>query len=127
LAGGTYSVGPTGSYASLTAVAAALANGTTGAAIFELEPTYTTAGETFPISFAGGGCVLTGGVTIRPSASVSSPIVISSANTTATMEFNGILNVTIDGRPGGTGTTSQLTIANTFGKCFCLSFHQRRQ
>ena len=113
LAGGTYSVGPTGSYASLTAVAAALANGTTGAAIFELEPTYTTAGETFPISFAGGGCVLTGGVTIRPSASVSSPIVISSANTTATMEFNGIRNVTIDGRPGGTGTTSQLTIANT--------------
>jgi len=113
LAGGTYSVGPTGNYASLTAVAAALSNGTTGATIFELEPTYTTAAETFPISFAGGGCTLTGGVIIRPSASVSSPLVISSANTTATMEFNGIRNVTIDGRPGGTGTTSQLTIANT--------------
>ncbi|MFN4892397.1 MAG: PKD-like domain-containing protein [Bacteroidota bacterium] len=113
LAAGTYSVGPTGNYASLTSVASAIANGTTGATIFELESTYTTASETFPITFAGGGCALTGGVIIRPSASVGSVINITSSNATSIIDLNGIQNITIDGRPGGTGTTSQLTIANT--------------
>ncbi len=113
ISAGTYSVGPTGDYASLTAVATALENGTSGSVIFELQSTYTIAPESFPITFAGSGCLLTGGVTIRPQASVSSMLSVTSSNSTATIVLSGIQNLTIDGRPGGTGSAKLLTVANT--------------
>jgi hypothetical protein len=113
IAGGTYSVGPTGTYTTLTAALAAASGGSTGPVIFELQSAYTSAGETFPITLASSACPVTGGITIRPEASVASTLTITSANTTATIDFNTGSNITIDGRPGGVGTSQFLTIANT--------------
>ena len=111
LAAGTYTVGPTGNYASLTAVTAALASGTAGPTIFELQPTYLSAVETFPITFVTPACALTGGVIIRPQAGAAG-LSITSVDVTGTINFNGGSNITIDGRAGGAGP-SQLTISNT--------------
>jgi hypothetical protein len=38
---------------------------------------------------------------------------IASSNATATIDLNAATNITIDGRPGGVGTTSQLTIIDS--------------
>ncbi len=110
---GTILVGPTGTYTTLTAAIAALSSGSSGPVIFELQPAYTSAGETYPITFPSNTCInSTNTLTIRPQTGAAG-LVITSANTTATLDFNGATYITIDGRPGGTGTTSQLTIANT--------------
>ncbi|MBK6994060.1 MAG: right-handed parallel beta-helix repeat-containing protein [Lewinellaceae bacterium] len=111
LAAGTYTVGPTGTFASLTAVTAALANGTAGPVIFELQPTYLSTVETFPITFLGSPCPYIGGVTIRPQAGAVA-LSITDANATGTININGASNITFDGRAGGVGL-SQLTIENT--------------
>lgn len=111
LAAGTYTVGPTGNYTSLTAVTAALASGTTGPVIFELQSTYVSTVESFPITFSSSACLL-GSVTIRPAAGATG-LSITSSNTITTIDFNTAQNVTFDGRPGGIGTTSELTISNT--------------
>lgn len=113
LAGGTYSVGPTGTYASLTAAIAAItANGITGSVILELQPTYVSSVETFPIVLGAVACANSGTtVTIRPQ-SGSIGLSITSASTTATIDFNGGKYYTIDGRPGGSGS-ADLAIGNT--------------
>ncbi|HEV7783520.1 MAG TPA: hypothetical protein VGO58_19735, partial [Chitinophagaceae bacterium] len=111
LAGGTYSVGPTGTYLSLTAATAAIANGASGPVIFELQNAYVSGVETFPILFSSIACPVAS-VTVRPESGASG-LVITSANTTATIDINGANYLTIDGRPGGTGIVSQLTISNT--------------
>jgi hypothetical protein len=105
---GTKSVGPTGDFATITA---ALAGGISGATILELQSTYTSTGETFPIAFplcSNSGSTLT----IRPEVGATG-LVITSSNTIATIDLNGVSYVAIDGRPGGLGTTSQLSITNT--------------
>jgi hypothetical protein len=110
---GTYSVGPTGAYTSLTAALAAANLGVAGPTIFELQATYVSTVETFPLTislFPCGSGVNT--VTIRP-ATGATGLVISSNNTTATIDFNTGSFVTIDGRPGGVGTTRELQIINT--------------
>ena len=120
LAAGTYTVGPTGTYASLTAVTAALAGGTAGPVIFELQPTYLPAVETFPITFSAGACPLTGGVTIRPQTGAVG-LSITSANATGTINFDGGSNITFDGRAGGAGP-SQLTISNSTLTGYSIQF-----
>ena len=112
LATGTYSVGPTGTYLNITAALSALTNGTSGAVVFELQAAYSSAAETFPLTLTNGACSLVGGVTIRPETGATA-LSISSASTTATIDINGGSNFIIDGRAGGTGTTKELTIANT--------------
>ncbi|MGB4937647.1 MAG: hypothetical protein WBO30_11575, partial [Ferruginibacter sp.] len=113
LAGGTYSVGPTGTYTTLTAAIAATSGGITGPVIFELQTTYTSGAETYPITFPANGCTgPVNSITVRPVTGAAG-LVITSSNATATVDFNGASYVTIDGRPGGVGVTSQLTIANT--------------
>ncbi|HMK24787.1 MAG TPA: PKD-like domain-containing protein, partial [Chitinophagaceae bacterium] len=112
LAAGTYTVGPTGNYPSLTAVTTAISGGITGSTIFELQSTYNSAVETFPITFAASSCSFVGGVTVRPQTGAVG-LVITSANATATIDINGATYLTIDGRPGGVGVISQLTISNT--------------
>lgn len=115
LSAGTYSVGPTGTYAKLTNVAAALnTSELTGNVVFELQPAYDgTVGETFPITFnqfgtAGGNWT----VTIRP-ASGATALQIAGSSTTAIIDLNGVKRLRFDGRPGGLGTTNELTVANT--------------
>ncbi len=114
IAGATYSVGPTGTYPSLTAALGSLnTNGTAGPVILELQSTYVSTVETFPVTIGTIPC--SGNIntlTIRPEASAIN-LSISSANTTTTIDINGGTFVTIDGRPGGTGTAKQLSIINT--------------
>ncbi|MBK7432586.1 MAG: hypothetical protein IPI66_00985 [Chitinophagaceae bacterium] len=110
---GTIPVGPTGTYPSLTAAFAAIAGGISGPVIFELQATYLSTVETFPLVFPNNGCVgPVNNITIRPEVGAVG-LSITSSNATATIDFNGANYVTIDGRPGGVGTTSQLTLANT--------------
>lgn len=112
---GTISVGPTGTYTTLTSAIAALstASGISSSVILELQSTYTSSGETFPITFPANTCLTASRtITVRP-ASGATGLSITSSNTTATISFSGANYVTIDGRPGGTGTTSQLAISNT--------------
>ncbi len=120
LAAGTYTVGPTGNYLSLTDVNVALANGTAGPVIFELQPTYLSTVETFPITFLGTPCPYVGGITIRPQAGAVG-LSITSANATGTISINGASNITFDGRAGGVGL-SQLTIENTAVTGYALQF-----
>lgn len=104
--------GPTG-YATLTEAFADLnlvgvcANGST----FELQSNYVSTAETFPIVYSYTGASATSPVTVRP-ASGATGLSISGSATAIFQVVNGDY-LTIDGRPGGTGTTSQLSITNT--------------
>jgi hypothetical protein len=113
LAGGTYTVGPAGNYLTLTAALTAASAGVTAPVIFELKNTYTSSGETYPLVFASNPCITnTNNLTIRP-ATGATALEINSGDAVATIDLNGAKYITIDGRPGGTGTTSQLSIINT--------------
>jgi hypothetical protein len=106
---GVIPVGPTGTYSTLTAALAALANGVGGSVILELQSAYTAAGETFPITIPFNACLTaTRTLTIRPEAGANG-LVITSSNAGPTIDFNGAKYVTIDGRPGGTGTAIAVT------------------
>jgi hypothetical protein len=122
---GNRTIGPTGNYASITAAIAdvqAAGNGLGGALVLELQAAYVSTVETFPLTIpALNGASAANTLTIRP-ASGATALSISSADiTAATVNLNGAQFVTIDGRPGGTGSNagsgggaaSQLTIANT--------------
>ena len=132
---GTKSVGPTGDYASLTAAIVDIQAQTLGGAfILELQATYVSTVETFPLSIpALNGASAVNTLTIRP-ASGATALSISSADTTAaTVDLNGAQFVTLDGRPGGVGSNagsgvgaalspSVLTIANTSTSGVALRF-----
>jgi uncharacterized delta-60 repeat protein len=111
---GTVLVGPTGDF---TTIAAAISDirtrGLSGPLVLELQPTYVSSVETFPLLFSSLGTTAANTVTLRPAAGATA-LAISSADTTAaTVDLNGAQFLTIDGRPGGVGTVSQLSIANT--------------
>jgi hypothetical protein len=112
---GTKTIGTTGAnYSSITAAISDIqTNGLSGAVILELQADYTTASETFPITISGIVTSAVNNLTIRPAASVSSLAISPAATFLQTFLFNGASYVTIDGRPGGTGLTKALTIANT--------------
>jgi hypothetical protein len=123
LSGGTYSVGPTGSYLKLTDAANALSTSDlTGNVIFQLQSTYDgTTGETFPIVF--NQFVSTGGnwsATIRPAAGATA-LQVKGSNAIL-IDLNGVKRLTIDGRPGGVGTTQQLTLTNTSASGVAVRF-----
>ncbi len=122
VAGGTYSVGPTGTYTNLTAALTAIGAGITGPVILELQAGYTSGGETFPITFPVNPCIgAINTLTIRPETGAAN-LAITSANTTGTINFNGSNYITIDGRAGGVGV-SQLSIANTnAGASYAINF-----
>jgi len=109
---GTYTVGPTGAYTSLTAaIADAQLNGLLCPCNFELQATYVSTVETFPLNvpFVGSGSGTS--ITVRPELGATNLSITTGA--TNTVVFNGATYFSFDGRPGGVGTTSQLTIANT--------------
>ncbi len=112
---GTKIVGPSAGadYSTLTAAISAIkTNGLSGALILELQSTYVSTSETFPIAFSGLGATATNSITVRPASGASS-LSISGSSSTAVIEFSNEKYVTIDGRAGGTGSTKVLTIANT--------------
>ncbi len=112
---GTYTVGAgiANDFVNLTAASLAVNNATiTCDVIFELQSDYSSASETFPITF--NQFTYTGGpynVTVRPAAGVT-PL-ITGSNTTSIISFNGADKMIFDGRQGGTTNPKSLTIANT--------------
>jgi GEVED domain/Secretion system C-terminal sorting domain/Ig-like domain CHU_C associated len=109
---GTYTVGPTGAYTSLTAAfAAVLANGVNCPLVFDLQAAYLSTVETFPLTipFLGNGPTST--ITVRPEIGATNLSITSAA--TQTINFSGAQYITFDGRPGSIGTVRHLTIENT--------------
>ncbi len=112
---GTYTIGATGTYTTLTALSNALkstsGNAVTGDCIFEIKSDYNTTGETFPIvfkQFTGAGSYT---VTIRPQSGVAS-VLTAGSNTTAIISMDSADNYVFDGRAGGSGS-AVWTIRNT--------------
>lgn len=84
-----------------------------GAAYFELQPGYNSSSEEFPLVFRNKFLSsATNTLTIRP-ATNATDLIISSDDSIATIDLNGAAYITFDGRPGGIGSTSELTISNT--------------
>ncbi len=111
---GTYTVGATGDYPNLTAVANALklaTNTVTGNCIFEIKADYNTSSETFPIVFKQYIGSSSYSVTIRPQAGVSA-LLTAGSNTTAVISMDEGDNYHFDGRAGGSGSAIW-TIRNT--------------
>lgn len=120
---GTFSIGPTGNYSSIGQVISALqtCSPLNGNFIFELQPSYVSTVETFPLLLPAllktGGAGFT--ITFRPQAGATN-LSITSANSQGTLLIQGsnTLNFNdyyiIDGRPGGVGASKELTISNTF-------------
>jgi hypothetical protein len=115
---GTYAVGNSQPvYKKLTDVAAALnntGNTVTGNVVFELTGDYDgTTGETFPVTFKQFNSV--GGnwtVTIRPRAGVSLRTTGVPPVNNYLITLDGVDNLVLDGRPGGTGNTIGWIIRN---------------
>ena len=117
---GTYTVGATGNYANLTAVANILSPSNseiTGNVIFELQNDYDgTTGETLPISFPQFNSSGSYTVTIRPALGVTARVTSGdpgSLFSSGVFLLNGGDNYIIDGRPGGTGSSNEWTLRNT--------------
>jgi trimeric autotransporter adhesin len=112
---GTKSVGPTGDYPSLTAAIADVQTQTVGGAlVLELQSTYVSSVETFPLTVPTlNGASESNPVTIRPASGATGLSITSATTSAATVDLNGAQFVTFDGRAGGAGTAKQLTIANT--------------
>lgn len=115
---GNYNIGVGQTYVTITSAVDDLKTlGVSGPVTFTLKDALynTTSGEIFPITFGNYlGSSATNTVTIRPDFSNNSRV--ESANPIATFDLNGISNLTIDGRQGGTGSFisgNNLIIANT--------------
>lgn len=101
-----------GNYATLTAALNALrSNGLSGNVTLQLNTTYNSALETYPINISGIGTANNRRLVIRPAANVSQ-LTINGGNNQAINIINTNF-VTIDGRPGGTGTSRALNITAT--------------
>ena len=107
---GTIPVGPTGTYASIGAALADInTNGLAGPVILELQATYLSAVETFPLAITSLGSP-SNPITIRPAAGATALSITSAV--AQTIALSGATNIVFDGRAGGAGP-SQLTISNT--------------
>ena len=118
LAGGTYNVGATETYPTLTALAAELsARPISGNVIFELTNNYTGAGETFPIVFNQPSYTVPGPltITIRPAAGVVTERVTSGdpGASNGLIVLDGMRDMILDGRPGGVGSSRMWRITNS--------------
>ncbi len=109
---GTYTVGVSGNFATLTAaVASANTNGLCGPTVFSLTDATYSGSETFPIAINQlVGSSSTNTLTIRPATGVTAAI--SGSNAATLIRLNGADNIIIDGSNSG-GTTRNLTITNT--------------
>jgi hypothetical protein len=73
---------------------------------------YNSNGETFPLNFTNIPCVsATNTITLRPEVGASG-LSIHSASPFVAVSLNQARYITIDGRPGGTGTVSELSITS---------------
>ncbi len=121
---GTYSVGPTGNFTSIGSALTALQGScmTGGAYILELQSAYNSSVESFPLSLPNISWMSAANtITIRP-ATGATGLSITSSNSTGTLNVNGGSYYIIDGRPGGSGSTIQLSIKNTSTSGYAIQF-----
>ena len=110
---GTYSIGPTGTFPSITTAILTLhTNGLANNVILELQSGYISSVETYPIVFPAIPCQNTFSITLRP-ATGTSGFTISNNSSVQTLVLDSIQNLIIDGRPGGFGSAKELTIETT--------------
>lgn len=104
-----------GDYSTLTAALADLTtNGINCSSVIELQSSYSSSSETFPIVIGNiPGSSATRTLTIRPATGATGLSISGSSASNPIIDFNATQNIIIDGRPGGSGTTKQLTIENT--------------
>lgn len=109
---GTYTVGTSGDFLSLTEIVDSLAESFITAPItVELLNDYDSANEIFPISFPFiFGNSAQNKITIRPSLNAADISINGYGN--AILRFSNAANLIIDGRPGGIGESRELTIQN---------------
>ena len=114
---GSYDVGPTGTWTTLTSALNTLTKCMAGSVILELQPTYVSGGpeasETYPLDFTRIPTSVSQTLTIRPKSTVASALLLDGNSTTTLLLLDGTDYVTIDGRPGGTGSNQYITIENT--------------
>jgi len=109
---GTYTIGPGGNFASITtAIASLQTNGLAGNVLLELQAGYTGSVETYPLTFPAIPCQDLYAITLQP-ATGTAGFTLTTSSSTAVL-LNGIHNLVIDGRAGGTGTAKALTIEST--------------
>ena len=111
--GGTINI--PGNYSTLTAAFNALrTSGIASNVILQLNPTYNSALETYPINISGLGTSANRTILIRPAATVNNLTISSTAGNSA-FTIQNTSFITIDGRPGGTGSTKALNITSPNG------------
>ena len=115
---GTYTIGSTGNFSSIKmAIDSLKIKGLNGNVNLELQNSYSSAGESFPITITKFTSNICGSLnnnprlTIRP-ASGATNIVIAGNNATALFILDNAYKVTFDGRPGGSGTSRELYFNN---------------
>lgn len=111
---GKRTIGPSGNYTSITSALNAISNGGLSSnLILELQSSYTSVSESFPITIDPLSCSLDKfNLIIRPEYNAKG-LTISGSNANGILSFNKGDKVTIDGRPGGNGSESHLAIVNT--------------
>ncbi len=78
--------------------------------------------ETFPLNVPLiAGSSVTNTITIRPATGATN-LSITSGNSTGTINLNGATYIIFDGRPGGSGTTKQLSLVNTSTSGYTVQF-----
>ncbi|MFN8249955.1 MAG: T9SS type A sorting domain-containing protein [Ferruginibacter sp.] len=109
---GTYTVGTSGNYPTLTAAVNAYNTAClTGPVTFSLISATYSGSETFPITINNNASASsTNTLTIKPAAGINATI--SGSNATAILKLNGAKYVTINGS-NSSGNTRNLTISNT--------------
>lgn len=112
---GTQKIGPGATYPTLTgAIKALITNGVKGPVVLELQANYTSSTETFPIKVPLlSGVSETNTLTIRPAANATGLVIQSPPMTfSPVIRLDSAAYTIIDGRPGGIGTQSQLSIVS---------------
>ncbi|MCK7488973.1 MAG: fibronectin type III domain-containing protein [Anaerotruncus sp.] len=93
------------------AVADVRAKGLAGHLMLELQSNYTASGETFPIIFSDLNTASTRTLTLRPAIGVTG--ISLQASSYGAIWFDNVAYVTIDGRPGGSGTMNEITVGSS--------------
>lgn len=106
---GVYKIGPGGAYTTIaSALTAIRTNGLGGPAILEIKANYQFISEA-GLVFSAIPCISSSNtITLRPETGATNIVISSSFNI---ILLNNSKNIIIDGRPGGTGTVSQLSIS----------------
>ncbi len=109
---GSYTVGPTGDYATIrAAVDDLILNGLSCAVIIQLQATYASNTDTFPLVIPYLGCTAANTLTLRPITGATNLVI--AGNDAPMFDLSAAEYFTIDGRAGGTGSTRNLTIRDS--------------